>query len=154
MLRCKIVNAPIKSNHKLGNKNKEPMADWGIHKRIVGKLIYLSNTRLDIAYAISVVSQFIHSPLKSHMEVVHRIIIYLKTTLGKGITFQKNDDFKLGAYTNANWSSSMVDKRSTTRYYIFLRGNLVTWRSKKLVVVKSNAEAEFRAMAHNICEIL
>lgn len=109
MLRCKIVNAPIKSNHKLGNKNKEPMADWGIHKRIVGKLIYLSNTRLDIAYAISVVSQFIHSPLKSHMEVVHRIIIYLKTTLGKGITFQKNDDFKLGAYTNANWSSSMVD---------------------------------------------
>ncbi|RVW59632.1 hypothetical protein CK203_103276 [Vitis vinifera] len=91
MLRCKIVNAPIKSNHKLGNKNKEPMADWGIHKRIVGKLIYLSNTKLDIAYAISV------------------------TTLGKGITFQKNDDFKLGAYTNANWSSSMVDKRSTTR---------------------------------------
>ena len=113
-----------------------------------------SNTKLDIAYAISVVSQFIHSPLKSHMEVVHRVIIYLKTTLGKGITFQKNDDFKLGAYTNANWSSSMVDKRSTTRYYIFLRGNLVTWRSKKLVVVKSNAEAEFRAMCHGLSRSL
>jgi hypothetical protein len=34
-------------------------------------------------------------------------------------------------------------------------GNLVTWRSKKQkVVARSSAEAEFRGMAHGVCELL
>ena len=34
-------------------------------------------------------------------------------------------------------------------------GNLVTWRSKKQKVVsRSSAEAEYRGMAHEMCEIL
>ena len=45
--------------------------------------------------------------------------------------FQKNDDFKLEAYTDADWAGSMIDRRSTTGYCTFLEGHLVTWRSKK-----------------------
>ena len=38
---------------------------------------------------------------------------------------------------------------------MFLGGNLVTWRSKKQnVVARSSAEAEFRAMAQGVCELL
>ena len=48
----------------------------------MGKLIYLSHTRPDIVYVMSVESQFMHSPLKSHMEAMYRIIRYLKTTSG------------------------------------------------------------------------
>ena len=48
-----------------------------------------------------------HSPLKSFMEAMYRIIIYLKTTLGKGIMFQRNGDFKLEAYTYVDWASSI-----------------------------------------------
>lgn len=40
------------------------------YQRMVGKLIYLSHSRPDIAYAVSVVSQFMHAPLKSHPEAV------------------------------------------------------------------------------------
>ncbi|RDX62732.1 hypothetical protein CR513_58905, partial [Mucuna pruriens] len=47
----------------------------------------------------------------------------------------------------------LQDILSTSRYCIFLGGNLVTWRSKKQnVVVRYSAEAEFRAMTHDICE--
>ena len=47
--------------------------------------------------------------------------------------FQKNDDFKLEAYTDADWAGSMIDRRSTTGYCTFLEGHLVTWRSKKTI---------------------
>ncbi|RDY11057.1 Copia protein, partial [Mucuna pruriens] len=58
-------------------------------------------------------------------------------------------------YTYANYEGSVVDKRSTSRYCMFLRGNLVTWRSKKQnMVVQSSAEAEFRVITHDICERL
>ena len=40
-------------------------------------------------------------------------------------------------------------------YYTFVGGNLVTWRNKKQhVVARSNVEAEYRAMAHTVSEML
>ena len=97
---------------------------------MVGKLIYLSHTRPDITWAVSVVSQFMHSPLKSYLEVVYRILKYLKSSLGKGILYQNNGNLRLEVYTNVDWAGSLTDKRSIG-YCTLLEGNLVTWRSKK-----------------------
>ena len=120
-----------------------------------GKLIYLSHTRLNITYVVSVVSQFMHAPLRPHLEAIYRIVRYLKGTLGKQLLFQKGDEFKLEAYTNVDWTGSMTDKRSIVGYCTFLGGNLVTQRSKKqLVMACSSAQAEFRAMTQGICELL
>ena len=48
-----------------------------------------------------------------------------------------------------------MNRRSTTGYCTFVEGNLVTWRSKKqAVVARSSAEAEFRAIAQGVCELL
>ena len=48
-----------------------------------------------------------------------------------------------------------MDRRSTSGYCSFVGGNLVTWRSKKQNVVdRSSADAEFRDLAHGICEIM
>ena len=61
----------------------------------------------------------------------------------------------LEAYKDADYAGSIDDRRSTSKYCTFLRGNLVTWRSKKQnVVARSSAEAEFQAMALRICELL
>ena len=72
-----------------------------------------------------------------------------------GILFRKGTDLFLEAYMEVDYVGSMVEKRSTSGYCTFLGGNLVTWRSKKQpIVVRSSAEAEFRAMAQGICELL
>ena len=69
--------------------------------------------------------------------------------------FKKNDTLDLEAYSEADYASSIVDRRSTTRYCTFLGGNLVTWRSKKQnVVVRLSTESEFRAIAQGLCEVL
>lgn len=68
ILGCKLSNTLIKSNHGLGEKNEEHMANWGIYQRVVvGKLVYLSHIRPNIAYVVSMVSQFMNSPNKSHI---------------------------------------------------------------------------------------
>ena len=96
-----------------------------------------------------------HSPYKVHLEAIYRILRYLKSTPGKGLLFKKNDQRGVEVYTDADWAGSVTDRRSTSGYCTFVWGNLVTWKSKKqCVVAQSNVEAEFRAMAHGICEML
>ena len=48
------------------------------YRRLVKKLNYLTITRPDIAYSISVVSQYTSSPTVDHWAVVEQILCYLK----------------------------------------------------------------------------
>lgn len=125
------------------------------YQRLVGKLIYLSHTRPDIAYAVSLISQYMHNPSEDHMDAALRILRYLKSAPGKGIMFSKNNHLSIEGYTDADWAASVSDRKSTSGYFTFVGGNLVTWRSKKQkVVALSSAEAEFRAMSKGLCELL
>ncbi|CAL9002382.1 unnamed protein product [Prunus brigantina] len=155
MLDCKPIDTPSEQNHKLGLYPDQVPTDKKRYQRLVGKLIYLAHTRPDIAYAVSVVSQFMHAPSEDHMAAVTRILRYLKVTPGKGLMFSKYGHTDVEGYTDADWAGSATDRRSTSGYFTFVGGNLVTWRSKKQKVVsRSSAEAEYRGMAHGVCELL
>ena len=111
--------------------------------------MYLALTRQDLAYALSVVSQYTHNPGEQHINAVMRILRYLKNAPGKGILFTKNVDHQSieVVYTDADWASAVDDRRSTFGYFTFVDGNLVTWKNKKQnVVARSSAEVEFRGM--------
>jgi hypothetical protein len=155
LLECKPAETPIVQNHKLGEHPDQVPTNKERYQRLVGKLIYLSHTRPDIAYAVSVVSQFMHNPSDEHMDAVIRILQYLKSSPGKGLMFSKNDHLKVEGYMDADWAGNISDRKSTSGYFMFVGGNLVTWRSKKQnVVALSSAEAEFRGMAKGLCELL
>ncbi|KAK0582233.1 hypothetical protein LWI29_023202 [Acer saccharum] len=154
-LGCKPVDTPIEQNHRLCEATESVVINRESYQKLVGKLIYLSHTRPDIAYAVGVVSRFMHNPKEVHLQAAHRILHCLKGTVGKGILFKRGDKLTLEVYTDADYAGSIDDRRSTTGYCTFLGGNLVTWRSKKQnVVARSSAEAEFRAMALGVCELL
>lgn len=69
--------------------------------------------------------------------------------------FKRNSKFVLEAYTDADYAGSPMDRMSISGYCTFLGGNFVTWRSKKQnVVARSNAKAEFKAMAQGVYELL
>ena len=152
-IQCKPVSTPMDSNNKLGEAKEEPMVDKRIYQRLVGRLIYLAHTRQDIAYSVSVISQFMHDPREPHLQVAYRVL--LKGNPRKGILFKKNDTLALEACIDADYVVSIVDRRSTTGYCTFLGGNLATWRSKKQnMVARSFAESEFRVIAQGLCELL
>ncbi|GKA34368.1 putative RNA-directed DNA polymerase [Tanacetum coccineum] len=155
MLNCRPVDTPIETNHHLEIVPNQTPANRDRYQKLVGKLIYLSHTRPDIAYAVSVVSRFMHAPSKRHMNAVYRILRYLKSSPGKGLFFGKNQDHQVSGFTDADWAGDRSDGKSTSGYFTFVGGNLVTWRSKKQKVVsRSSAEAEFRGMVHGVCELL
>ncbi|RVW83633.1 Retrovirus-related Pol polyprotein from transposon RE1 [Vitis vinifera] len=126
MLGCKPSNTHMDPFNKIGSKEDMAVVDKGRYQRLVGRLIYLSHTRPDISFVVSVVSQFMNNPTEEHQEAIYRILRYLKMT---------------------------PNRRSTSGYCTYVWGNLVTWRRKKQsVVARSSAEAEVRAMAHGICQ--
>ncbi|RVW54191.1 Retrovirus-related Pol polyprotein from transposon RE1 [Vitis vinifera] len=89
-------------------------------------------------------------PTEEHMEVVYRILRYLKMTPGKGLFFRKTENRDTEVYSDADWAGNIIDRWSTLDI-VLLSGNLVTWRSKKQsVVTRSSAEAEYRALAQGI----
>jgi hypothetical protein len=90
MLDCKPVDTTVVQNHGLGEFLDQAPTNKERYQRLVGKLIYLSHTRPDIAYAASLVSKFMHYPSEDHMSVVIRILRYLKSSPGKGLMFRKH----------------------------------------------------------------
>lgn len=155
MSGCKPVATPVEPKGKFKQVTKEKPVDKRMYQRLVGKLIYLSHTRPDIAFAVSLVSQYMHNPLEEHLEAVYRILRYLKKTPGAGLLFEKNEMRNVEAFTDADWAGSVEDRRSTTGYCTKVWGNLVTWRSKKQsVVARSSSEAELRALAQGVCELI
>ncbi|KAM1079359.1 hypothetical protein ACFX2B_013929 [Malus domestica] len=130
MLECKPAHNPLISKLQLDAKG-EPLSNHGVYQRMVGKLINLTITRPDIAYPVSLVSQFMHSPTSVHWEIVKRILRYLKGSVGRGILMNKSGSNHIMAYTDADWAGNALDRKSTTCFYTFVGGNLVTWKSKK-----------------------
>jgi hypothetical protein len=140
MLDNKLIDTPIMQNHKLGIFPDQVPTNKERYQRLVGRLIYLSHTRPDIAYAVNVVSQFMHAPSKDHMDAVYRILRYLKGAPGIGIYFKKNGHLEVEGYTDADWAGNITDRKSTSGYFTFVGGNLVTRRSKKQNVLALSSE--------------
>ncbi|RVW84366.1 Retrovirus-related Pol polyprotein from transposon RE2 [Vitis vinifera] len=115
------------------NRTGEPLGDLGRYRRLVGKLNYLTITRLDISFPVSVVSQFLQSPCDSHWDAVIRILRYIKSTPGQGVLYENRGHTQVVGYTDADWAGSPTDRHSTSG---------------------SSAEAECQAMALATCELI
>ena len=103
MLCCKPIDSPIEPRG-MKNSGDRDLVDIGRYQRLVGRLIYLSHTGPDITFAISVVSQYMHTPRQKHLDIVYRILRYLKKNPGRGLFFRKKEDRKVKIYTDANWA--------------------------------------------------
>jgi len=73
---------------------------------------------------------------------------------GRGLLYEDKGNAKIVCYFDANWVGSPLGSRSTSGYCVLIGGNLISWRSKKQKTIpRSNAEAEYHAMAAAACEI-
>jgi len=71
-----------------------------------------------------------------------------------GISFNKNTNCKLRAYSDSDHAGCHASRRSTGGFCTFLGNNLISWSSRKQpTVAKSSTEAEYRAMSETASEI-
>uniref|UniRef100_A0A2N9I067 Reverse transcriptase Ty1/copia-type domain-containing protein n=1 Tax=Fagus sylvatica TaxID=28930 RepID=A0A2N9I067_FAGSY len=124
MLGSKPVHTPMEQNIKLSELDGVPLDDPSTYRRLVGRLLYLTVTRPDISYSVQRLSQYIAKPTDLHLNATTKILRYVKGTPGQ--------------------SNCM-----------FLGDSLISWKSKKQhTVSRSSAEAEYRAMATAVCELM
>jgi len=155
LMSSKSVDIPMDPNTKLLPNQGEPIFDPEQYRRLVGKLNYLTVTRPNISFAVSVVSQFLNSSCEDHWNAVIHILTYIKRSPGKGLLYGSNNHTRVVCYSDANWAGSPSDRRSTSGYCVSIGGNLISWKSKKQsVVARSRAEVEYRVMASAACELV
>jgi len=155
MHEAKPITSPMASSSALSAFTGDPMEDPSLYRSTVGSLQYLSLTRPDLSYAVNRVCQFMHRPLKPHWQTVKRILRYLKHTISHGLLLHRNSHNTLQAYSDADWAGCSDDRRSTGAYCVYIGSNLISWSSRKqLTVSRSSIEAEYKAVANTIAELL
>jgi len=94
-------------------------------------LIYMTITRPDLSYAVGLVSQFMQTPRKPHLDAARRILRYIKSTLDYGLFYEAGREIQVIGYTNADWAGSISDRRSTSGFVFSFGSAVVSWSSKK-----------------------
>jgi hypothetical protein len=123
---------------------------------VVGSLQYLAFTRLDVAFAVGKVCQFMHKPTVDHWNVVKRILRYLKHTMEYGLLIQSHSIPSLQAFSDVDWVGDLDDCHSTSGYCLFFLGKtIISWSSQKQnTVSRSSTDVEYRAIANATIEII
>ncbi|WJZ82231.1 hypothetical protein VitviT2T_002006 [Vitis vinifera] len=155
LIDSKTVDTPVELNAHLTPLGGKPLSNPSLYRRLVGSLVYLTVTRPDISYAVHQVSQYLSAPRSTHYAVVLCILRYLKSTIFHGLFYSAQSPLVLRAFSNADWAGDPTDRRSTTGYCFLIGSSLISWRSKKQTfVARSSTEAEYRALADTISELL
>lgn len=102
MLGSKPSETPMDSNLRFDLDSGDTLMDKGRYKRLVGRINYLSHTRSNIAFVVSVMSHHMYNPQEKHLKAINQILQFLKKTLGRGLFFGKNTDRKIEAFTDAD----------------------------------------------------
>eukprot|EP01018_Ginkgo_biloba_P016312 Gb_15410 [translate_table: standard] len=140
---CKPACTSMETGTKLSVQDEGVRIDGTLYRQLVGSLIYLTTTRLNIAFAVGILSRFMAEPKQSHWLAAKRILGYLRETLQYGLEFVQNDHFKLQGHTDSNRVGCADTRRSTSGYSFSLGSAAVTWSSKKQsTVALSSTEAE------------
>ncbi|XP_028083037.1 uncharacterized protein LOC114284336 [Camellia sinensis] len=150
---CKPCSFPMVVKTVCSAADSLPFAQPFLYRSLVGGLQYLTITRPDLSYAINQVCPFMHLPTNAHFQVVKRLLRYVKGTLSHGLSFIPSP-FDLSAFSDSNWGSDSLDRKSTFSYCVYLGSNLISWSAKKQATIyRSSTEAEYRALAHTIAEL-
>ena len=155
LLACKPSSVPMDPYVKLSKETGFLLLSATPYQELIGRLLYLTITRLDITFTVHKLSQLLQAPTDVHLQAAHRILRYLKGNPGLGLFYSVDADLSLNAFADSDWASCPDSRRSVSGFSVYLGTSLVAWKSwKQNVVSCSSTEAEYRSMADVTREII
>ena len=155
MEQCRSAATPLQQNLKLSSDDGTKEVDATMYRQLVGSLIYLTTARPDLAYSISVLSQFMSKPLESHWVAAKSVLRYLSGTSNYDILYNDTSNVILAGFLDSNWAGNLDDRRSITGYAFNIGSEVIAWSSKKQsTIALSSCEAEYQALCATTCEAI
>jgi hypothetical protein len=127
----KPVGTPMVTRCKLSKDDDSPDVDQSSYRSMIGSLVYIIASHLDIMHVVGMVGRYQPAPKQSHFLAVKRIFRYLKEIMNYGLWYPKNQNFQLSVYSDVDWDNYMDERKSTSGGGFFLGDSLVAWLSKK-----------------------
>ena len=158
LTNLKVANTPLAANTQLIMSTKEaPITTISdprqvvLFQSMVGAISYLVQcTRPDLAYASGELCRFMSCPTEESLKAAKHVYRYLLATKEYRLVIRRSDALCLYGYSDADWSPSHHNCRSTSGFAIYLGTNLISWVSRQQsVIALSTMEAEFIAL----CEL-
>ncbi|GJY39707.1 hypothetical protein Tco_0426071, partial [Tanacetum coccineum] len=147
----KTASTPIETSKRLMKDENAEDVDVHLYRSMIGSLMYLTSSRLDIMFVVCACARFQVTSKVSYLHVVKRIFRYLKGQPKLGLWYPKDSPFDLEAYTGSDYAGESLDRKSTTGGCQFLRSRLISWQCKKqTVVANSTTETEY-VVASSCC---
>jgi hypothetical protein len=131
MQDMKPMSTPMGSTATLdADEDGEPV-DQREYRSMIGSLLYLMATRLDIQFSVCLCARFQASPRTSHRQAVKRIFRYIHSAPGLGLWYSSSSTLSLHGFSNADFAGCRVERKSTSGTCQFLGSSLVSWSSRK-----------------------
>jgi hypothetical protein len=144
---------PTKCHLELDPNGKD--VDQKVYRSMIGSLLYLCTSRLDILLSVGVCARYQAAPKESHQVAVKIIFRYLVHTRTYGLWYPKGSNFSLCGYRDSDWAIDKDDRKSTSKACQFLGRSLARWSSKKQNCISlSIAEAEYVAATSGCTKLL
>jgi hypothetical protein len=102
MANCNPCLTPAATTSKPSITDGNPMDNPTEYRSLAGALQYLTITRPDISFAVQQVCLFMHAPTDLHLNLIKRILRYVKGTVSHGLHLSKSSSHDLVIYSDAD----------------------------------------------------
>ena len=118
------------------------MVNNTLYRQLIGCLIYLTHTRIEISYTVSVDSRNMDQPHEIHWKATKIILNFFQGTRTHGIFYVAKSDLELVGFTDTDWESDNINQKSTLGFVSMLSDGPISWSSKKQsTIALSSTEA-------------
>jgi hypothetical protein len=118
-------------NTKLLDDTTSEIVDATLYKKMIGSLMYLTNTQPDICFVVNTLSRYMVDPGRVHLIAVKQVMRYLKGTVDYGVKYVADIEINILGYSDSNWVGSVVNQKSTLGCCFTLGFGMISWISKK-----------------------
>nr|GEU99301.1 hypothetical protein [Tanacetum cinerariifolium] len=106
---CDSVDTPMMDPLKLDEDHLGILVDQTRFCSMVSSLMYLTDSRADLVFAVCMCARYQASPTKKHLEALKRVFRYLKGTINWGLWYPKDTAMALTAYADADHADYSFD---------------------------------------------
>eukprot|EP00253_Pinus_taeda_P021869 PITA_21869 len=154
MVDCKSVTTLMEFNFKklCGSVAGLDLGNPFEYRQLVGPLMFLVNSHPNICFAMNTLSQFMVEPHHIHWITAKNLLRYLQGRITYGLRYTV-ENVRLRGYSDADWASSVVDRKRTYGCCFSLGSASISWMSRKQEsVALSTAKAKYIVASLASCE--